>query len=131
MRRHMGPLSCISLCTGGAPGLSAVIMFLGLIRILINIAHTAGFQNGPRHVDHELLRTDSEQDWRQHCGMLKKKRNSKESARATIASVKKEMEQPRLTESVRNDRRYQPTLTADKVGRVGNSPSRRKVSDER
>jgi hypothetical protein len=34
--------------------------------------------------------------------MLKKKRNSRESARATIASIKKEMQQPRLTESVRN-----------------------------
>jgi hypothetical protein len=58
-------------------------------------------QNGPRRLDHELLRTDSEQDWRQYCGMMNKMRNFRESARATIASVKKEMQKPRLTESVR------------------------------
>jgi hypothetical protein len=51
----------------------------------------------------ELLRTDSAHDWRQYCRMTKqKKRNSRESPRTTIASVKREMRRPRLTESVRN-----------------------------
>jgi hypothetical protein len=44
------------------------------------------------------------------------KRNKyKQSARATIASVKREMEKPRLTESVRNDRRYQAALLAERL----------------
>jgi hypothetical protein len=35
---------------------------------------------------------------------MKKKRNiPKESAKTTIASIKREMQKPRLTESVRND----------------------------
>jgi hypothetical protein len=99
---------------GRSTGLPAVIMFLGLSRILFSIAHTAGFQNGPRHGDHELLRTDSGQDWRQYCGMLKKKSNSRQSARTTIASVKKEMQQPRLTESVRNYGKDQGAPAAEK-----------------
>jgi len=50
--------------------------------------------------------------------------------RTTVASIEKEMQMPRSTESVRNDRRYQATLTAGKVAQAGNSLSRRKVSDE-
>jgi hypothetical protein len=37
---------------------------------------------------------------------MKKKRNLTETKRTTIASVKREMQKPRLTESVRNDRGY-------------------------
>ena len=38
----MGPLSCIFPCTAGVPkGLSGVSMFLGMTRILFNIAHTS------------------------------------------------------------------------------------------
>jgi hypothetical protein len=35
--------------------------------------------------------------------MRKKRQNLKDTARTTIASVKREMQKPRLTESVRND----------------------------
>ena len=64
---------------------------------------------------HELLGTDSAQDWRQYCGMLKKKsNNSRESARTTIASIKREMQKPRLTESVRNDGRDQDAQVAER-----------------
>jgi hypothetical protein len=62
---------------------------------------------------------------------MKKKRDLIETTRTTVASVEKEMQMPRLTESIRNDRRYQATLPAEKVGGVGNSLSRRRVSDER
>jgi hypothetical protein len=62
---------------------------------------------------------------------MKKKRDLIDTTTTTVASVEKEMQMPRLTESVRNDRRYQAALTAEKVGGVGNSLSRRKVSDER
>jgi hypothetical protein len=34
--------------------------------------------------------------------MIKKSKNPKETARTTIASINKEMQKPRLTESVRN-----------------------------
>jgi hypothetical protein len=34
--------------------------------------------------------------------MIKKRKNAKETARTTIASINKEMQKPRLTESVRN-----------------------------
>jgi hypothetical protein len=37
---------------------------------------------------------------------MKKKRNSIEAERTKIASVKREMQKPRLTESVRDDPRY-------------------------
>jgi hypothetical protein len=39
--------------------------------------------------------------------MMKKKKNHKPPTRTTISSVKMEMQKPRLTESVRNDRRDQ------------------------
>jgi hypothetical protein len=35
--------------------------------------------------------------------MKKKKKNPIETARTTISSIKREMQKPRLTESVRND----------------------------
>ena len=79
-------------------------MFLGLTSILFSIAHTAGSLDRTRACQpKELLRTDSAQDLCQYGGMMKKKRNnSRESARTTIASIKIEMQKPRLTESVRN-----------------------------
>jgi len=52
--------------------------------------------------------------------MVKKMDKQKQPARTTIADVKKEMDKPRLTESVRNDRRYQATLTAEKAAGAGN-----------
>jgi hypothetical protein len=42
--------------------------------------------------------------------MTKKRKTLIETARMTIASVKKEMEMSRLTESVRNDSGYQAEL---------------------
>jgi hypothetical protein len=59
---------------------------------------------------------------------MKKKTDLIETTRTTVASVKKEMQMPRLTESVRNDKKYQATLGAERVGGVGNSPSQGKVS---
>jgi hypothetical protein len=44
---------------------------------------------------------------------MKKKRDLIGTTRTTVASVEKEMQMPRLTESVRNDRRYQATLGAE------------------
>jgi hypothetical protein len=41
--------------------------------------------------------------------MRKKRKDPKETARTTIASVNKEMQKPRLTESVRNYDRAQAT----------------------
>jgi hypothetical protein len=54
--------------------------------------------------DLPILRDDDEEE---------RGNNSKESPRTTIASIKKEMQKPRLTESVRNDWRYQAMLTAE------------------
>jgi hypothetical protein len=55
--------------------------------------------------------------------MTKKKKTPIETAKATIASVKKEMEMPRLTESVRNDRGYQSALSAETPARSGKGSS--------
>jgi hypothetical protein len=51
----------------------------------------------------ESLGTDSARNPCQYLGMMKKKQNLKNLVRTTIASVKREMQKPRLTESVRND----------------------------
>ncbi len=51
---------------------------------------------------------------------MKKMRRSKKSERTTVASIKREMQKPRLTESVRNDGR-------DQVGRVAEQPPIRHV----
>jgi hypothetical protein len=45
--------------------------------------------------------------------MVKKIDKHRQPARTTIASVKKEMDEPRLTESVRNDRGYQIALLSE------------------
>jgi hypothetical protein len=57
-----------------------------------------------RRRDCEPLRTDSGHD-PCHCFGMKKKRNLIERKRTTLASVKREMQRPRLTESVRNQGR--------------------------
>jgi hypothetical protein len=44
--------------------------------------------------------------------MRKKKRRLKATARTTIADIKREMQQPRLAGSVRDDPKYQAALTA-------------------
>jgi hypothetical protein len=49
--------------------------------------------------------------------MTKKRKTPIETARTTIASVKKEMQLPRMTESVRNDWRYQAALGAETPAR--------------
>jgi hypothetical protein len=61
----------------------------------------------------ERFRTDLANDTCQYFGMTKKRKTPIETARTTLASVKKEMEKPRLTESVRNDRGYQAALSAE------------------
>jgi hypothetical protein len=65
----------------------------------------------------ERFRTDLANDTCQYFGRTKKKKTPIETAKATIASVKKEMEMPRLTESVRNDRGYQAALSAETPAR--------------
>jgi hypothetical protein len=60
----------------------------------------------------EPLRTDSANYPCQYLGMMKRK-GSAETARKIPASVKREMQNPRLTESVRNARRYQAALVAE------------------
>jgi hypothetical protein len=45
--------------------------------------------------------------------MKKKGRKLKVPARTTIASIKKEMQEPRLAKSVRDDPRYQVVLAAE------------------
>jgi hypothetical protein len=51
--------------------------------------------------------------------MIKKRKNAKETARTTIASVNKEMQKPRLTESVRNY--YEKAQVAPVVERPAHS----------
>jgi hypothetical protein len=58
----------------------------------------------------ELLRTDSTKGRWQYGRMKKKKRASKGSERAILAGIKREMQEPRLTKSVRDDPRYQAVL---------------------
>jgi hypothetical protein len=50
---------------------------------------------------------------------MKKKRDLIETERAKIASVKKEMQEPRLAKSVRDDPRYQVALAAEEPTRPG------------
>jgi hypothetical protein len=90
--------------------LSRVSVFLGLTRVLFTIAHVSESPTGRRG---ELLRTDSGRDRCQYGGMKKKRNNPRESPRTTIASIKREMQKPRLTESVRNDGRDQVAPVAE------------------
>jgi hypothetical protein len=55
----------------------------------------------------ELLRTDESHDGCQHARIMKKRSRSKGSAKTTLASIKREMQKPRLTESVRNEQSRQ------------------------
>jgi hypothetical protein len=55
--------------------------------------------------------------------MTKKRKTSIETARTMLASIKKEMEMPRLTESVRNDSGYQAALGAETPARSWKSSS--------
>jgi hypothetical protein len=45
--------------------------------------------------------------------MKKKKRQLKATARTTIAGIKREMQEPRLAKSVRDDQGYQVVLAAE------------------
>jgi hypothetical protein len=83
-----------------------ISVFLGLTRILITIAHVSESPIG------ELLRTDSARDQCQYGWMRKKKRQSKGQAKALIGGIKREMQEPRLAKSVREDPRYQVELAA-------------------
>jgi hypothetical protein len=51
--------------------------------------------------------------------MKKKRRQLKDSARATIAGIEREMREPRLAKSVRDDPRYQVMLAAEEPTRSG------------
>jgi hypothetical protein len=61
----------------------------------------------------ELLRTGSENDPSQYLTMQKRK-NPAKRARTTLSSVKREMLEPRLTESVRNTMGSEPAPVIDK-----------------
>jgi hypothetical protein len=61
----------------------------------------------------ERLGTDSAHNPCQYFGMMKKTKNPIKRARTTIASVNKEMQKPRLTESVRNGGRDHAAATAE------------------
>jgi hypothetical protein len=56
--------------------------------------------------------------------MTKTKKLLSSSARATLAAVEKEMRLPRMTESVRSDKRYQATLTARRPIAPNRQPDR-------
>jgi hypothetical protein len=62
---------------------------------------------------YELLRTDSENDPCQHWTMQKNTNRAK-STRTTLASVKREMLEPRLTESVREALKEEPAPVVEK-----------------
>jgi hypothetical protein len=83
-----------------------VSVFLGLTRILITIAHVSESPIG------ELFQTDSARNRCQYGWMRKKKRQSKGHGKALIAGIKREMQEPRLAKSVRDDPRYQVALAA-------------------
>lgn len=51
--------------------------------------------------------------------MRKKSRQPKGPTRPTIASIKREMQRPRLAGSVRDDLRYQVVLAAEQPTRSG------------
>jgi hypothetical protein len=78
----------------------------------------------------ELLRPDLVEITWQYSGMKKKRETPNETRRTTIASIKKEMEMPRLTESVRNDSGYQATVDAQ-VTPNGNRSARGNKSTNR
>jgi hypothetical protein len=108
------PLSCISLLTyKGAGGgyLEAVCSsgspaFCSILITLSGPDWTGAWRPGER------LRTDSTKGRWQYGRMKKKKRASKGPARATLAGIKREMQEPRLTKSVRDDPKYQVVLAA-------------------
>ena len=59
------------------------------------------------------MRTDSENNPCQHWTM-QKKTNPEKSTRTTLSSVKREMLEPRLTESVREALREEPAPVVEK-----------------
>jgi hypothetical protein len=109
----MGPLSGVFL---GVRQLSRVSVFLGLTRILFTIARVSG---SPTRRRGELLRTDFCSGSVSYRKMGKKRRQPKNLARATIAGIKREMQEPRLAKSVRDDPRYQVVLAAEEATRPG------------
>jgi hypothetical protein len=87
-------------------------VFLGPTRILFTIAHDSGSPT------RELLRTDSARDRCQYARVKKKRRQPKGPARTTISAIKREMQEPRLAKSVRDDPRYQAALAAEEARRA-------------
>jgi hypothetical protein len=56
--------------------------------------------------------TDREEVPYQHSKTMKQVDSRRQAGRTMIATIKKEMDEPRLTESVRNDKRYRTALLA-------------------
>jgi hypothetical protein len=116
------------------------IMSLARYRLLVKIAHIT---NVPQSVaergkgnsktrqaptDGELLGTDFAANPCQHFEMNKTEKTSITPARTTVASIKKEMQKPRLTESVRNDGKR---LAIPVAKQPTDRPARARVSDRR
>jgi hypothetical protein len=85
---------------------------VGLTRILFNTDHSRGPDWTGAGRRGELLRTDSTKGGWQYGRMKKKKRASKGPETAMLAGIKREMQEPRLTKSVRDDPRYRVVLAA-------------------
>jgi hypothetical protein len=89
---------------------SRVSVFLGLTRTLFTFAHVSESPTG------KLLRTDFAR-YRCQYGRMKKKRQPKSPASTKIADVKREMQEPRLAKSVRDDPNYQVVLADEEPTR--------------
>jgi hypothetical protein len=102
---------CVSPCALECEGLSKTSMFLGLASILFTIAQLHQDRHlGRLHRQAELLRTDSANDPCEYLRM-QKTNNPAKRARTTLSNVKREMLEPRLTESVRNALGNEPAPT--------------------
>jgi hypothetical protein len=115
-------------------------MSLARDRLLVKIAHITNVPqnlaercagNSKSHqapTNGELLGTDFAANPCQHFEMKKNGKTSITPARTTVASIKKEMQKPRLTESVRNNGKL---LDIPVAKQPTDRPARARVSDRR
>jgi hypothetical protein len=116
----MGPLSYIYPSAAGAPkGHLESVCSSGRPEFCSILLTLPGRRTEPTYRPSELLRTASAKDWCRYGSMRKKRRRSRDPARATIASITREMLEPRLAKSVRDDPRYQVVLAAERTTRSG------------
>jgi hypothetical protein len=88
-----------------------------IVRFLKTLAGLVTGKGRQATTNGELLGTDFATNPCQHPGMKKKGNTSITPRRTTVASVKREMKKPRLTESVRNDGKdlITPSTSAQKA----------------